>query len=75
MDASKINTDELVISFQKLGEAHRSLNQFIKNNKSELNKSTLTIVTGMLQDLEKKQQEMIDFAFDSLFRKKGKKQS
>lgn len=74
MDPSKVDTDELVTAFQKLGEAHRSLKAFVKTNKG-LSKDVSKRISEMSQDIEIQQQTMIDFAFDSLFRKKGKKHS
>lgn len=72
MDPSKVNTDELIVAFQKLGEAHRCLKSFIKSNKG-LSKDVSKRISEMSQEIETQQQIMIDFAFDSLFRKKGKR--
>jgi len=72
MDASKVKSEHLIDSFQKLGESHRSLGSFIKNNKDVLSKPLLKTLTLMHKQLATQQQELIDLAFDEIFRKKGK---
>ena len=70
MANTKINTDELVESFQKLGDSYRALRVFIKNNKSGLPKTLTKRLAELADELSDKQQELIDFAFDEVIRKK-----
>lgn len=73
MGIEKIKSEALIESFQKLGESHRSLKGFLKENRGHLPKQVLKALEAMLKRLESNQQEMIDLAFDEVFRKKGKK--
>lgn len=72
MNASKVKTEELIESFQKLGDAHRALKSFTKENRNLVSKQALTQLNDLIEELEVQQKKMIDFAFDSVFRKKGK---
>ena len=75
MDASKVKTEDLIESFQKLGDAHRALKSFAKENKTVVSKQVLGQINTLVNDLEDQQKRMIDFAFDSVFRKKGKQRT
>jgi hypothetical protein len=72
MDASKVKAEQLIESFQKLGDSHRALGLFIKNNKDVLSKPLLKTLSLTHKQLATQQQELIDLAFDKIFRKKGK---
>lgn len=73
MDASKIKPEQLIESFQRIGDAQRALGSFIKTNKEILSKPLLKKLTLTHAQLADQQQELIDLAFDEIFRKKGKK--
>jgi len=73
MDYSKVNTSSLIDSFQKLGDSHRALKTFAKENRNQVSKQTLKDLNAMVEELEKQQQRLIDFAFDSFFVAKGTK--
>lgn len=72
MDINKVKTDELVNAFQRMGDSHRALKSFLKENKDHLSKPLVTKLTTLSQTLVDQQQELIDFAFEEIIRKKGK---
>lgn len=72
MDASKVKSEQLIESFQKLGDSHRALGLFIKDNKRVLSKSLLKTLSEIHAQLSTQQQQLIDLSFDKIFRKKGK---
>lgn len=75
MDISKIDTTDLVQSFQKLGDAHRFLKAFTKLNRNNLSDQSLNKLNDMIAELQTQQQSVINFAFDSFFKEKGKPKS
>lgn len=73
MDINKVKTDELVNAFQRMGDSHRALKSFLKENREHLPKQLVTKLTTLSQTLVDQQQELIDFAFEEIIRKKGKR--
>lgn len=73
MSPDKIKTEELVEAFQKLGDAYRALQLFVKNNKEHLPKSMVGHLKKTSGELADKQQELIDITFQEIIRKKGKR--
>lgn len=70
MSNKKINSDDLVSSFLKLGDSHRALRDFLKTNKDSLPRKTKTKFSRLHKELKEIHQILINESFDDVFSKK-----